>query len=148
MLKPTKLIGAVLGLGCSTLALSATPASAAPEAEPVIDVRDVTRVGLMDRGRAAKVAITVVCPPAASRELTVVEVAQYGTRTSGPSGTHYESTGSIGFLECTGKAQRFIVVVTPLPSSQGRLSRGAAIVTIGGYEGPYPLVTNEYVRIR
>jgi len=148
MLKATKVIGVVLGLGSSAVALTATPAGAAPQTELVTDVRNVTGVQLVDRGRAARVAISVVCPPGASRMLTVVDVAQYGTPRSGPVGTFYESTTSIRSIVCTGKAQRLKVLVTPRSSSTGRLSRGEAVVTIGGYEGDYPSVTDQYVLIK
>ena len=89
-----------------------------------------------------------MCPLGESRLLTVVDVAQYGTPTSGASGTFYESTESIEAIDCTGKAQRIKVILIPRPDSTGLLSRGAAMVTIGGYEGPYPLVTNHDVLIR
>lgn len=145
MLKVTKIAGGVLGLGCCTLALAATPASAAPK--PVSEGTEVTRVKLVDGGSAAKVDITVVCTPGVPRILTEIWVYQTGTPTSGPSGTQYEATDSIGTVECTGKAQRFKVLVTPTPTTQGQLSRGAASVLIGGYTDFYPDVSSQNVVI-
>ena len=146
MLRVTRIAGAVLGLGSCTLALAAAPATAAPK--PVTGGTVVTGVQLVKGGQAAKVGITVVCTPGFPRILTEVWVYQIGSPTSGPSGTQYEATESIGSIECTGKAQRYKVVVTPTPTTQGQLSRGEASVLVGGFSEGFPDVSSHPVIIK